>query len=191
MGKNSAENAIFTIPNLLSILRLLMIPILIVSFWNADTPSDYRRASIIAATAFLTDFLDGYIARKWNCITYAGRILDPIVDKCMQFAVLICLCRYEQVYRPLLALLAVKETFQLTAGIYYLRRGKLLKTALPAGKVATALLFISFFLVILLPGMSYGVKKGLAFANFITLSTALICYGFTYCTGRGSYEELK
>lgn len=190
MGKNSAENAVFTIPNLLSILRLLMIPILIVSFWDAQTPGEYRRAAIIAAASFLTDFFDGYLARKWNCITYAGRILDPVVDKCMQFAVLLCLCRNEPVFRPLLALLAAKEAFQLTAGIYYLRRRKLLKAALPAGKAATALLFLSFFFIILLPEMGLGMKKWLATANFIALSAALICYGYTYCTGRGSYEEL-
>lgn len=191
MRKNAPPTAMLTIPNILSFLRLLMIPILVSFYIKANTNHEYHIAGLIAVISFLTDFYDGYLARKWNCSTYIGRILDPVADKGMQFAILISLSIKESVFRPILYLLVIKETIQLLAGIYYLKKGMLLKTALPAGKTATALLFVSFFLLIVFPNINTRAMQLIALVDFIALSVSFISYSYIYCTGHGNFEELS
>lgn len=191
MRKNAPPTAMLTIPNILSFLRLLMIPILVSFYIKANTNHEYHIAGLIAVISFLTDFYDGYLARKWNCSTYIGRILDPVADKGMQFAILISLSIKESVFRPILYLLVIKETIQLLAGIYYLKKGMLLKTALPAGKTATALLFVSFFLLIVFPNINTRAMQLIALVDFIALSVSFINYSYIYCTGHGNFEELS
>ena len=69
------------IPNRLTILRLILIPIFVAVFYVTAIPYNYLIATIIFCLASLTDFLDGYIARKYNLVTNLGKFLDPIADK--------------------------------------------------------------------------------------------------------------
>ena len=75
------------IPNILSILRLMLVGVFIYTYFNVG--------KYVALTVFIfagaTDVLDGILARKFNWITNVGKILDPIADKSMQITVLICL----------------------------------------------------------------------------------------------------
>lgn len=78
------------IPNLLSLLRLAMVPVFAVVFFLPDPSARYWAAAVYAL-AFATDIADGYIARRFNQITRLGRILDPLADKLMTFTVIICI----------------------------------------------------------------------------------------------------
>lgn len=191
MRKDSPPTALFTIPNLLSFLRLGMIPVLYCCYMKANTPQEYHFVGFLAGFSFLTDYYDGFLARKWKCSTYVGRVLDPIADKGTQFAIMFCLSMKETIFQPLLVLLVVKETLQFLAGIYYLKKKMMLKSALPAGKAATALLFISFYFLIMFPETNTNIKKILVIVNFIALSISLVSYGYTYGTGHGNYEQLS
>lgn len=78
------------VPNKLTILRVIMIPVLIVfMIWKSFPYSD-----IIAATVFIiaciTDFFDGYIARKCNLVTTFGKFMDPLADKLLVCSAMIC-----------------------------------------------------------------------------------------------------
>ena len=75
-----------SIPNLLSLLRLVLVPVFAVVFFQ-PAPDAHRWAVLIYLTAFLTDVADGWIARHFNQITKLGRILDPLADKLMTFTV--------------------------------------------------------------------------------------------------------
>ena len=77
------------LPNKLSILRILMIPLMIVVFYVRAIPYNYTICAGIFALASLTDFLDGYIARKYNLVTDLGKFLDPIADKVLVLCALI------------------------------------------------------------------------------------------------------
>ncbi len=78
------------LPNKLSILRLLLIPIFIAVFY-INFPYHYLVAAIVFAIAAFTDFLDGYIARKYNLITDLGKFLDSSADKVLVLTALILL----------------------------------------------------------------------------------------------------
>ena len=78
------------IPNLLSLFRLALVPVFAVVFFQ-DGPNARYLAAGVYALAFLTDILDGWIARRFNMVTRLGRILDPLADKLMTFAVIICI----------------------------------------------------------------------------------------------------
>ena len=77
------------LPNKLSLLRLLMIPVFTAIFFIPAIPYNYLISAIIFALAAITDFLDGYIARKYNLVTNLGKFLDPIADKVLVSTALI------------------------------------------------------------------------------------------------------
>ncbi len=77
------------LPNKLSILRIILIPIMIAVFYIPAIPYNYLIAAGIFAISAFTDFLDGYIARKYNLVTDLGKFLDPIADKILVLAALV------------------------------------------------------------------------------------------------------
>ncbi|MFV0394060.1 MAG: CDP-diacylglycerol--glycerol-3-phosphate 3-phosphatidyltransferase [Coprobacillaceae bacterium] len=77
------------LPNKLTIFRMLMVPLFVVCLMSDNTMGT-NFALIIFIIASLTDFADGYIARKYNLITDFGKLLDPIADKLLVSAGLIC-----------------------------------------------------------------------------------------------------
>ena len=77
-------------PNKLTILRVLLIPVFVVVFLNEQIPYNEIIAAAIFIIASLTDFFDGYLARKYNLITNFGKFLDPLADKLLVNIALIC-----------------------------------------------------------------------------------------------------
>ena len=77
------------LPNKLTILRLLMIPVFVAVFYLTVIPYNYLISAIIFCLAAATDFLDGYIARKYNLVTDLGKFLDPVADKVLVSTALI------------------------------------------------------------------------------------------------------
>ena len=148
------KKEICTIPNMLSIFRLVLIPVYIYIYLNATEPHHYSIAAGILAISCLTDMIDGKIARKLNMISQLGKFLDPLADKLTQFSLIVCLSVHHRALRVLLGLFLVKEMFQLIAMILNLRKGKALNGALMSGKVCTTVLFISLIIMVLMPGLS-------------------------------------
>lgn len=77
------------LPNKLSLLRLIMIPVFTAIYFIPAIPYNYLISAVIFALAALTDFLDGHIARKYNLVTNLGKFLDPIADKVLVSTALI------------------------------------------------------------------------------------------------------
>ena len=78
------------LPNKLSLLRILMVPLFVVAYFLPFTWSPFVAVGIFVLAA-LTDVLDGYIARKYNLVTTLGKLLDPIADKILVCAALFCI----------------------------------------------------------------------------------------------------
>lgn len=148
------KKEILTIPNMLSLFRLILIPVYITIYVNATKPSDYYLATGILVISCLTDMVDGKIARKFNMITHVGKVLDPLADKLTQLALIICLSIRRKALRVLLVMFLIKESFQLFAMLASLRHGMALDGALMSGKISTTVLFSGLAIMMLLPNLS-------------------------------------
>ncbi len=147
------KKEIFTIPNLLSLFRLALIPIYVSVYLNATEDHEYWLAGGILALSCITDLIDGKIARHFNMISQVGKVLDPVADKITQFTLILCLSVKYRILYPVLALFVIKELFQLVMLIIHLKKGQALPGALMAGKVCTTVLFVSLIALVLFPRM--------------------------------------
>lgn len=142
---------IFTIPNLMGYFRIILIPFIAWRYLTAETIADYRVAALIIGVSGITDFLDGYIARKLDMVTELGKALDPIADKLTQGAIVLSLSFRFKWMIPLVVLFVIKEGFMGIMGIIFLKKGMMLDGAKWFGKVCTAVLYVVMFILILFP----------------------------------------
>lgn len=184
------KKEIFTIPNLLSMFRLILIPVYVYIYLNATTTYEYITAGSIMAVSCLTDMIDGKIARHFNMISTLGKILDPLADKVTQFTLTICLSLKYPPLRPVLILFVVKETFQLVVGFIHLRRGQMLPGALMAGKVCTTVLFVSLIAMVLFPAMPPAVVDALSAIDAGFLAFSFVSYILAYFGKHRKVEKL-
>ena len=184
------KKEILTIPNLLSLFRLVLIPVYMIIYLRAQEPSDYVLAGVILAASCLTDMIDGKIARAFNMITTLGKFLDPLADKLTQFALLICLGIRHPVLWAVFSLFVLKELFQLLAGILTARRGYILKGALFSGKVCTTILFISLVALVVFPNLSSFTVDIIALVDGVFLMVAFADYFITYLGKSSRFQPL-
>ena len=171
---------IFTIPNLLSLFRLILIPVYIAIYLNAEAKTDYYLAAGILTVSCLTDLIDGKIARHFNMITSLGKILDPLADKATQFTLILCLALRHKILQYVMILFVIKESFQLIAGSLQLRKRKMLKGALMSGKICTTVLFISLILMVMLPDLSTRAINTIALVDTLFMLMAFAEYVAAY-----------
>jgi len=145
------KKEIITIPNLLSLFRIVLIPVYVSVYLGATDDRQYLLAGSILALSCLTDMADGMIARKFHMITNLGKVLDPLADKLTQLALILSLSAKYSVLYPVLALFLAKELFQGGAFLFFAQKGKVLPGALFAGKICTTVLFVSLILLVMFP----------------------------------------
>lgn len=184
------KKEIFTIPNILSLFRLALIPVYVTIYLNAVTPPHYFLAAAILAVSCLTDLIDGKIARKYHMISNLGKILDPVADKATQFTLIVCLAVRYPVLWYLVGLFVVKEGFQGIAGMMLLHRGQILKGALISGKVCTTVLFLSLILLVLLPTLSQRTVGIIAIVDACFMLLAFVDYILVFMGKRNKIEAL-
>lgn len=185
------KKELLTIPNLLSLLRLILIPFYMFLYLNAQEPRQFRMAGIILAASCLTDALDGTIARHFHMISNIGKILDPLADKITQLTLILCLSLRYPVLRPVLILFVIKEIFQLMLGIICLKQGKILPGALIPGKFCTAILFTSLTGLMIFPIMPDAVIRSIALTDGIFLSLSFVSYTLAYCGKHRKVQDIE
>ena len=135
---SSCQKKIFTIPNLLSFFRLMLIPLFI---WLYCVKKNYLMTALVLILSGLTDLVDGFVARRFNMVSDLGKMLDPVADKLTQIAMLFCLVTAFPFMLVPLILLIVKEIAAAITGILVIRKTKTVYGAVWHGKVNTALLY--------------------------------------------------
>lgn len=185
------KKEILTIPNLLSLFRLVLIPVYVYIYLNATETYQYITAGTIMAVSCLTDMVDGKIARHFNMISTVGKILDPLADKITQFTLTVCLSLKYPVLRPVLILFVVKEFFQLIVGFINLRKGKMLPGALMAGKICTTILFVSLIALVLFPDMNPIAVDVIAIVDTAFLAISFISYILAYFGKNTKVQDLE
>lgn len=142
MNENT-EKRIITIPNILSVCRIFMIPVFI---WAYCFREKYLLALLILLLSGVTDLVDGFIARTFHMVSDLGKALDPIADKLTQGAVLLCLGFRFPLMLFLAGLLAVKEITTGIMSLLAIHKTKEVKSANWHGKITTCLLYVTMLL---------------------------------------------
>ncbi len=108
MSSNTIRQDIVNIPNLLTLFRIALIPVVCALIYDGE-PLQCLIAYIFFAVASFTDWLDGYIARKQNLVSMTGKFLDPLADKLLIMGVLIILVALGRVDQWLVILILARE----------------------------------------------------------------------------------
>lgn len=175
----------FSIPNLLCYVRIALIPYFIYTYLHAEQTIDYLFTACILAVMEITDFLDGFIARHYNMVTEAGKIIDPIADKLLQLTLLILLVYHYPLAAIVLILFLIKETGMTICGLLSIHKKCKLDGALWCGKVSTTVFYLCMVILILFPSIQQ------AFANILlTVTAAFLFYSFVIYM-KTYYQMLK
>ena len=143
------ENKIFTIPNILSICRLVMVPFIFWSYINEQ----YLTSVLLILISGITDVIDGFIARTFNQISNLGKILDPLADKFTQVCVVLLILITNHTDMGLcvmFVILCIKEVSTLFFGTQLLSSGKTNIVSKWYGKLSTVILYATMTLYALI-----------------------------------------
>ena len=177
------KSDVLNIPNLLSLLRILMIPAFVILFFRGDTHL-YWAAGVLIASG-LTDMLDGVIARRFHMITPLGQMLDPFADKLTQGTIGVCMM-ISYIHQPEIVALFVcfflKEFAMGLGGLILLLKKKRPVPAQWYGKVATFAFYISILIVVFSKAI-FEYDKLWVIWVFVGLTAILMVYAFIRYAG--------
>jgi cardiolipin synthase (CMP-forming) len=139
---------VMTLPNVLSVLRMLMVPIIILFILNINNFLFPYMIFFYFFTIFL-DFLDGFIARRFSLQSELGKILDPVADKILVLSILIALVIKTDFPLWLAITIFLRDALILWASIVLFRGKRMIQPSLVIGKVTFALLSLLIFVFIL------------------------------------------
>jgi CDP-diacylglycerol---glycerol-3-phosphate 3-phosphatidyltransferase len=159
------------LPNLLTLTRILLIPVFVVLFVTPD-PNRSLLAAIVFVVAAVTDMLDGYLARRSGQVTKLGKLLDPIADKLLVLSALILLVNVDRV-SALVAILIIARELGVT-GIRAIAASEgFIIAAETTGKYKMALQVVAIVMLIL-EGTSLAALGNLHLAGIVTLYLSLV-----------------
>ena len=181
-GESMLNKELFTIPNLLTLSRIGLIPVYVPLYLRGD----HFSAGCLLALSCLTDLADGWIARRFHMTSDLGKVLDPLADKLTQLALFLCLVPGRRVPGWVLGLFLTKEIFQLAAGFFCLRRGGASTGTLPAGKVCTAVLFSTLTTLVIFPDLPAPIVRLLSLLDAAVLAISLVSYLLSFLNARKS-----
>lgn len=153
--KKELKEQAFSIPNLLSYFRLLLIPAFVILYMQEKFPA----ALAVLAASGLSDTLDGRIARKYNMVTDLGKFIDPVADKLTQFAMIICVATRFPAMWILLIIHTVKELIMLVFGIYILKKTDTVNSAKWYGKLCTGVIYAVMMAHVIVPNIPLAVSN--------------------------------
>ena len=144
------KKVLFNIPNCLCFFRILLIPLFLYVYFVAHFKNRYLVAAFVLVISGISDFLDGFIARKFNMVTDFGKFIDPVADKLTQFVVSITLLFSYPLAWVLLIIIILKDLMLAIVGLYLYDYGLKITGASWWGKIATAYFYV---IVIVLIGL--------------------------------------
>lgn len=155
------KNKIFTIPNILSFLRIALIPFIVWTFFIKE----YWLCAGLIVFSGLTDLADGFIARKFNMISTLGKALDPVADKLTLFSIILSLSIISEVIFIVLVMFVIKEIVMGIEGIIVLKKVGTTYSAKWYGKITTLFLYLTMITHVLWKNIP----------SYLSLSMLIIC----------------
>ena len=168
------------VPNIISVFRICLVPVFIIAYFTE--PGELKLAAVaVYVVAAFSDFLDGFIARRFQASSNLGKVLDPLGDKLMTISVMACITIDGLI--PIWAIIvAVTKELLMAAGGFVLHKvaGVEILPSNIIGKTSTVVFFVVFMTLILFRDIPRGVAIGLiSFAIGLTF-VALISYFSRY-----------
>ena len=179
------------IPNLLSVIRILLIFPEVYYFIN----DKYIISAILLSISGITDMFGGYIARKYNKITKLGSMIDPVADKLTLIAIVFCIGSKFKIIMPLAIILFIKELIMLIAGVILLNKHKTPSPSKWYGKLATIVFYFSIIIIVALKAIwnieNVILTLTLMLITMILMLFALIKYFFVFIDILKNDEEIE
>jgi CDP-diacylglycerol--glycerol-3-phosphate 3-phosphatidyltransferase len=159
------------LPNLLTVLRIMLVPVLVVALLG-NTPAGDVLAAVVFALASLTDFVDGYLARARDSITTFGKLMDPLADKLLIVAALISLVSLHRLAAWVAMVIITRELAVTVLRLAATQAGVVLAASM-FGKVKTCLQIAAILAVIAVHGSPLWVSVLLYAAVLVTVLSGL------------------
>ena len=175
IGKQLKQE-VFSIPNLLSYFRLLLIPLFIQLYMNEN----FTEALITLAASGLSDVIDGRVARKYNMVTDLGKVLDPVADKLTQCAMMFCVAMRYPAMWWLLGLHVVKELIMIVMGWYVLKKTDTVNSAICCGRPRAGVIYAVMTVHVIVPTIPQAVSAANAAVCAGLIILSLVVYTARY-----------
>lgn len=159
------------LPNELTLLRVVLIPVFLLVLFCAPVPMNRYVAVVIFVIASVTDFLDGYLARKWNLVSNFGKFMDPLADKLLVMAALVSMVELGDLPGWVTVVILARE-FTITGFRTLAMEANIVMAASWWGKVKTTVQMLMIILVLLdlpMAGIAVVEKLLIALAVFFTI----------------------
>ena len=167
----------FNVPNTLTIIRLAAIPLMAHEILTMEGAS--TEAFILFVFIWVTDALDGYIARKYNLVTKLGTVLDPLADKLFQITTAYCLYKIGLLPMWVPLFLFIKDCFLILGGGRLFKEGVVVPARM-SGKIATFLLAVGFGIILIFPEDYHHIASYFIYGSIISGVIAFASYALSF-----------
>ncbi len=166
------RNQIWSIPNLISLFRLLLIPLMVGLYFKAKTVA----ALCVFALSAVSDVVDGQIARRFDMVTDLGKMLDPLADKLTQGAAAVCVARSHPRLFLLFGLMAAKELTQAAIGAHAVKTTGQVFSSMWFGKACTVCITACLMVMFAFPQLPERAINGMMIFCSALLIVSLALY---------------
>ena len=177
MKRRLSKKDVLTIPNLMSFLRIALIPLYL---WLYCVKEAVIPAVCVLALSGITDIFDGIVARKFNMVSDFGKFIDPVADKLTQGALILSLSVNFPDIWPLFFIFVIKELTMALLGLIELEKTDTVNSAQWFGKATTVVLEGSMALLLLVPNIPAAIADGLFALCSAMAIFSLIMYSIFY-----------
>ncbi len=175
LKKYFVKSQVMTLPNLLSLFRLVLIPFIMIAFFRGQN----LRAIILVAVSAFTDVVDGRIARHFNMTSDLGKMLDPLADKLTEGALIVCLISRYKLMIILLILMAAKETMMVVMGLRAMKKDSV-NSAKWYGKACTVILYASMLALLIFPQIPHNAANAIIIFCMAVALFTMVMYARFY-----------
>ena len=186
--KRLTKKDILTVPNALSLVRLLLIPVIV---WMYCAKHWHIASAGVILFSTATDIVDGWVARTYHMVSDLGKFLDPVADKLTQMSMIVCL-GYESfvlgntnllaILIGLLVLFAAKEIIMVVVGSIVLKKTDTINSAKWYGKATTVVLYCAMLALFVFPRMPAWVGPVLLGICAVAILYTMVRYLMFYAT---------
>lgn len=175
------------IPNLISAARIALVPAFVSYYLDGKVTA----AMGVVLLAAASDVLDGAIARRFHMVTKLGKVLDPVADKLMQGAMMLCAALKTPEVWLLLGLHVLREAVLALTGLHVMLVTGQVHSAKWYGKLCTALIYAAMTVLLVFPQLSGHVVSALVLCCIVPVSACLVMYLGNFLRILREYDERR